>query len=180
MDVYDAGVFVYRFEAAVPQRMRTVLWGPLHAKELGLPGWEVQDGGETGFVYHKRTSAGRMGTMLASIIVTNRARRATLSVTLAGYDTNIPEGERNLEVLSLVTEAEVFLTRLAGDTVRFQRTVGITLVDQNHPQEEILDRRDVAPLPEGKTQASSTRRRIPRRLGGGSDETGDSTLWDVS
>lgn len=161
MDVYDAGVYAYRFEAPVPAAMRTPLWGPLHARELGIPGWEAQDGGETGFIYHKHVRPRKVGTMLATMIVSNRARRATLTVLLAGYPTHVPAEQRQLEALSLVTEAEVFLTRLAGATVAFTRTAGLTLVDQNHPQEELLDRRDVGVLPEG--EKGETR---PRRMGG--------------
>jgi hypothetical protein len=178
MDVYDAGVYVYRFEAQVPAEMRTPLWGPLHAKELGLPGWEAQDGGETGFIYHKKTNTRKVGTMLVTMIVSNRAHRATLTVTLAGYPTHVPVEQRQLEALTVVTEAEVFLTRLAGRTVAFTRTASITLVDQNHPHEEILDRRDVAALP----AASGTPGTAPRRMGrlrGGEREGEASGLWDV-
>jgi len=178
MDVYDAGVFVYRFEAEVPGAMRTVLWGPLHAKELGLPGWEVQDGGETGFVYHKRARAGRAGSLMGSLIVANKARRATMTVTLAGFPTTVAEGERNLEVLSLVTEAEVFCTRLAGEPIRFQRTLGLTIVDQNHPHHELLDRRDCAPPTLGERHEEE--RRSGRRVGPGAvpARTGHD-VWDV-
>lgn len=179
MDVHDAGVYVYRFEAPVPNELRTPLWGPLHAKELGLPGWEAQDGGETGFVYHKPLRARKVGTLLASLIVSLRARRAALTVTLAGYPATLPVEQRHLETLTLVTEAEVFLTRLAGQTVSFTRTASITLVDQNHPHEEILDRRDVAPLP--LPEASTKTRSPPRakRLPTGEKPTGGSELWDV-
>lgn len=158
MDVYDAGVYAYRFEASVPAQMRTPLWGPLHARELGIPGWESQDGGETGFIYHKHVRPRQVGTMLATMIVSNRARRATLTVTIAGYPTHVPAEQRQLEALTMVTEAEVFLTRLAGATVSFTRTAGLTLVDQNHPQEELLDRRDVGALPEATVERAARRR----------------------
>lgn len=178
MDVYDAGVFVSRFEAEVPGTMRTVLWGPLHARELGMPDWEVQDGGETGFIYHKRARAGRAGTMLATLIVSNKARRATVTVQLSGFPTTVSEGERNLEVLSLVTEAEVFCTRLAREPIRFHRTVSLTLVDQNHPQNEILDRRDCAPPTLGERHDGE--RRLGRRLGPGAVPVrARADVWDV-
>lgn len=178
MDVFDAGVYVYRFEASVPAEMRTPLWGPLHARELGIPGWEAQDGGETGFIYHKQVRPRKVGMLSASLIVSNRARRATLTLTLAGYPSHVPAEQRQLEALSLVTEAEVFLTRLAGKNITFTRTATVTLVDQNHPQEELLDRRDVAPPPvlEPGTKALPGRGKRTDRGG----DPGSNTLWDLS
>lgn len=177
MDVFDAGVYVYRFEAEVPSEMRTVLWGPLHARELGLPGWEVQDGGETGFVYHKRARASRMGMLSASMIVARRARRAVLTVTLAGFPSDLPAEQRNLETLSLVTEAEIFLTRLSGATVRFVRSATVTLVDQNRPQEEFLERREVAARGDASTGATAGRT-VGRRTGAARPDHGTG-VWDV-
>lgn len=181
MDVHDAGVYLYRFDATVPQEMRTPLWGPLHAREIGLPGWEAQDGGETGFIYHKSLRPRKVGTLHATIIVTNRARRATLSVTLAGYPSHVPVEQRQLEALSLVTEAELLLTRLAGSTVSFTRTLSATVVDQNNPQDELLERRDAAPMPFVSKGVKG--RRGSTRKGSGQpshrDPPAGSELWDL-
>jgi hypothetical protein len=182
MDVHDAGVYLYRFDASVPREMRTPLWGPLHARELGLPGWEAQDGGETGFIYHKTTRPRKVGALYGTMIVSNRARRATLTILLSGYPSHVPLEQRQLEVLALVTEAELFLTRLAGSTVSFTRTLAATVVDQNRPQDELLERRDMAPLPfAGGSAWRSARdraRRVERRHASPGGE-GGSELWDV-
>jgi hypothetical protein len=181
MDVHDAGVYLYRFDATIPREMRTPLWGPLHAREIGLPGWEAQDGGETGFIYHKATRPRKVGALNATIIVANRARRATLSVVLAGYPSHVPIEQRQLEALSLVTEAELLLTRLAGSTVSFTRTLSATVVDQNNPQDELLEKRDAAPMPfmspgsrKVRSMGAPDRRSARRR-----DPPAGSELWDV-
>ena len=64
MDVLDAGVYLYKFVAAVPKSIKVVLWGPLQARELGLGNWTYQDGGETGFIYHSETRAVKLAPYL--------------------------------------------------------------------------------------------------------------------
>ncbi len=181
MDVHDAGVYLYRYDATVPREMRTPLWGPLHAKEIGLPGWEAQDGGETGFIYHKTTRPRKVGVLQATIIVSNRARRATLTILLAGYPSHVPVEQRQLEALALVTESELLLTRLAGEPVGFTRTLSATVVDQNSPQDELLERRDAAPVP---FMSPSTKRRRAQGKGRrdratSRDPPAGSELWDL-
>lgn len=181
MDVHDAGVYLFRYDATVPREMRTPLWGPLHAREIGLPGWEAQDGGETGFIYHKSTRPRQVGLLQATVIVSNKARRATVSVLLAGYPSHVPVEQRRLEALALVTEAELLLTRLAGEPVKFTRTLSATVVDQNNPQDELLERRDAAPVPFMSPSMRREGARAPGRKGMARrrDPPAGNELWDL-
>lgn len=120
MDVLDAGVYLYKFVAPVPKSIKVVLWGPLQAKEMGLADWTYQDGGETGFVYHSGARAIKMGQAHATLIVVRRLGRAYFTVYLAGYPSDAPREQRLIHVRGLVNEAELFLTRLAGENVRFE------------------------------------------------------------
>lgn len=128
MDALDAGAYAYVFEAEVPRHIRVVLWGPLHARELGLEDWTYQDGGETGFVYHKTGRAVKMGTAMATLTVVRRVGRATLTVYMGGYPSDAPREQRLLDARSFATEAELFLTRLAGEPVAFQEVREVVLV----------------------------------------------------
>lgn len=128
MDALDAGAYAYVFEASVPRGIKVVLWGPLHAKELGFLDWTYQDGGETGFVYHKSGRALQMGLGTATLTVVRRLGKATLTVYLGGYPSDAPDEQRRLDAHTFVSEAELFLSRLAGDPVRFQETDEIVLL----------------------------------------------------
>jgi len=130
MDVLDAGVFVATHEARVPRGTKMALWGPLQAKELGLEGWEVQDAGETGFVLHQAARL-PVGRSTASLIFVRRLEKAFLTVTLAGYPTDAPAAQRRLDLQSAVSAAEVFLTRLAHEPVRFTLKAEVALVDNS-------------------------------------------------
>ena len=131
--VLDAGVYCYRFEAEVPRGLRVVLWGPLQAKELGFPDWTYQDGGETGFVYHSMGRALKLGTASTTLIAVRRLGRAFLTVYLAGYPSDASPAQRRLDVQAVVTEAELFLSRLAREPVRLQETRAVALVDRHEP-----------------------------------------------
>jgi hypothetical protein len=131
MDVYDAGVYAYRYEADAPRGLKVVLWGPLQAKELGFDGWNYQDGGETGFVYHSDVRAVKLGRATATLTFVRRLGRAFLTLYLAGYPSDAPGSQRRLDVQSIVTEAELFLTRLAKQPVRFHQTGAHALVDRH-------------------------------------------------
>src|SRR5690349_2051805 len=91
MDVLDAGVYVTKWEARVPKSARMTLWGPLQAKEMGFEGWEVQDGGETGFVLHNPGVALTMGRATSTLIFVRRLERAYLTIYFGGYPTDAPE-----------------------------------------------------------------------------------------
>lgn len=132
MDVLDAGVYAYRYQAKVPKALRVVLWGPLQAKELGFSSWDYQDGGETGFVYHLPGRAVKLGRATATLIAVRRLGRAFLTIYLAGYPSDASAAQRRLDVRSVVTEAELFLTRLAKETITFQETDAVALVDRHH------------------------------------------------
>lgn len=142
MDVLDAGVYVGKWEAAVPTRLRTVLWGPLQAKEMGFEGWECQDGGETGFVYHNPHVRVAGGYATSTLIMVNRLKRAFLTIYFGGYPADVDEAQRRLDAKKVVAAAETFLTRLAKDPVRFEFQGEVTLVDNindaaGHPQRQI-------------------------------------------
>jgi len=129
MDVLDAGVYLYKFVAPVPKSIKVVLWGPLQAKELGLGDWTYQDGGETGFIYHSDARAVKLGSAAASLIVVRRLGRAFLTLYLAGYPSDAPRQQRLIDVRSFVTEAELFLTKLAGERVKFELADERAVVD---------------------------------------------------
>lgn len=145
MDVLDAGVYVAKWEATVPTQLRTVLWGPLQAKEMGFEGWECQDGGETGFVYHNPHVRMAAGYATSTLIMVNRLKRAFLTIYFGGYPADVDEAQRRLDGKKVVGAAETFLTRLAKEPVRFEFQGEVTLVDnindaargQGHPQAQI-------------------------------------------
>jgi hypothetical protein len=131
MDVLDAGVYCYRYEATVPRHLKVVLWGPLQAKELGFDDWAYQDGGETGFVYHSNARAVKLGTAHATLINVRRLGKAVLTIYLAGYPSDASPTQRRLDVKGVVTEAEMFLSRLAKETITFKETLEVALVDRH-------------------------------------------------
>ncbi|MGB0653405.1 MAG: hypothetical protein ACPGQL_09415 [Thermoplasmatota archaeon] len=182
MDVYDAGVYVTRHEAAVPKGLRAVLWGPLQAKELGLDGWEVQDGGETGYVFHHRGRAG-LGRLTATLIVVRRLRKAFLTSYLAGFPSDAPEAQRRSAIQTLVGQCEVLLTRLAKEPVQFEATYEHALVHhEDHAPaaaeqkdddagssstiDSLLDRADPGPPAPAAGRSAGSGRQRP-------------TLWEV-
>jgi hypothetical protein len=132
LDIVDAGVYVYKFVAAVPKSLRVVLWGPLQARELGFLGWTYQDGGETGFLYHSDARGVKMGTCVATLTYVRRMERAFLTMYLAGYPSDAPREQRLIDVRSLVTEAELFLSKMAAEPIRFELASEQALVD-NQP-----------------------------------------------
>lgn len=128
MDVLDAGVWVAKWEADVP-KLKTVLWGPLQAKEMGFTGWEWQDGGETGFIAHNPHIRLPAGFGTSTLIVQNRPRKAYLTVYLGGYPADAPASQRRLDQEKVVGQAQVFLTRLAKQPVKLVFQGEMTLVD---------------------------------------------------
>ncbi len=135
MDVLDAGVFVLKFEANLANDAQPVLWGPLQATEMGLDGWEVQDGGETGFVFHNHRALS-LGRGTATLIVVRRLKKAFLTIYMGGYPTDTPESQRRLEAQRVVSACALYLGRLTKSTVDFDLKADIALVDQ---REQVLD-----------------------------------------
>lgn len=131
MDVMDAGVYVSKWEAAVPKHTKMTLWGPLQAKEMGLDGWEVQDGGETGFVMHNPGVRLTMGRATSTLIFVRRLERAFLTIYFGGYPTDAPGPQRKLDMQKVVGACEIFLAKLAKDKVRFEFQGEIALVDNS-------------------------------------------------
>ena len=131
MDVLDAGVFVSKWEAKVPRHTKMHLWGPLQARELGLEGWEVQDGGETGFVIHNAGVHLTMGRATSTLIFVRRLERAYLTVYFGGYPTDAPAAQRRLDMQKAVSACELFLGRLAKELVQFQLQADMALVDNS-------------------------------------------------
>lgn len=131
MDVMDAGVYVGKWEAAVPKHTKMTLWGPLQAKEMGLDGWEVQDGGETGFVMHNPGVRLTMGKATSTLIFVRRLERAFLTVYFGGYPTDAPGPQRKLDMQKVVGACEMFLAKLAKDKVRFEFQGEVALVDNS-------------------------------------------------
>jgi hypothetical protein len=129
MDVMDAGVYLYKFVAAVPRSIKVVLWGPLQARELGFGDWNYQDGGETGFIYHSSARAIKMGTAAATLTVVRRLGKAYLTIYLAGYPSDAARQQRLIDVRGFVTETELFLGKLAGETVTFELADERTVVE---------------------------------------------------
>ncbi len=134
MDIIDAGVYVYKFVAAVPKSLRVVLWGPLQARELGFDGWSYQDGGETGFLYHSDARGMKMGTCVATLTYVRRMERAYLTMYLAGYPSDAAREQRLIDVRGLVTEAELFLNKLCSDPIKFELADERALVDHQPAQ----------------------------------------------
>lgn len=132
MDVLDAGVFVSKWEAAVPRHAKLVLWGPLQAREMGLDGWDVQDGGETGFVVHNPGTRLTMGHATSTLIFVRRLEKAFLTIYLGGYPADAPVEQRRLDMQKAVGACEMFLSRLSKQTVRFDLKGDLTLVDNVH------------------------------------------------
>ena len=154
MDVLDAGVYVGKWEAAVPKHAKVTLWGPLAAKEMGLEGWEVQDGGETGFVMHNPGVKLTMGRATSTLIFARRMERAFLTVYFGGYPADAPAGQRKLDMQKVVAAAEVFLARIAKQPVKLEFQGELTLVDNSD-----------AGAP--KKKAVATVAAEPKALGGG-------------
>ncbi len=131
MDVLDAGVFVSKWEAAVPKHTAMAMWGPLQAREMGLDGWDVQDSGETGFILHNLGTHMRLGRGMASLIFVRRLGRAFLTITLAGYPSDAAPGQRKLDAQLFVGACELFLGRLAKESIRFSFMGEMALVDNS-------------------------------------------------
>ncbi len=129
MDVMDAGVYAAKFEAKVPKNTKLTLWGPLQAKEMGFEGWEVQDGGETGFVFHNAGVRLTMGRATSTLIFVRRLERAFLTLYFGGYPADAPAAQRRLDMQKVVAACETFLGRLAKEPVTFQLQGEMTLVD---------------------------------------------------
>jgi hypothetical protein len=129
MDVLDAGVFLEKWEARVPKGAKSVMWGPLQAKEMGFDGWELQDGGETGFVFHNAGVKLTMGRATSTLIFVRRLERAFLTVYFGGYPADAPAAQRRLDSQKVVGACEMFLSRIAKETVRFELMGEIALVD---------------------------------------------------
>lgn len=144
MDVLDAGVYVGKWEAAVPKHAKVTLWGPLAAKEMGLEGWEVQDGGETGFVMHNPGVKLTMGRATSTLIFARRLERAFLTVYFGGYPADAPAGQRKLDMQKAVAAAEVFLARIAKSPVKLEFQGELTLVDNT--EAHAPRKRAVAPV----------------------------------
>lgn len=129
MDALDAGAYAHVLEADVPRNLKVVLWGPLHTKQLGFEEWTYQDGGETGFVYHSTARAVKMGLATATLIVVRRIQKAYLTVYLGGYPTDAALEQRRLDCSAIANEAELLLTRLAGENIRFREVREIALIE---------------------------------------------------
>ena len=151
MDVLDAGVYVSKWEARVPRSARSVMWGPLQAKEMGLDGWELQDGGETGFVFHNAGVRLTMGRATSTLIFVRRLERAFVTVYFGGYPADAPAAQRRLDVQKVIQACEMFLTRLAKEPVRFELQGEVTLVDNVND----------ASLPTAATAAARARTAVP-------------------
>jgi hypothetical protein len=148
MDVMDAGVYVSKWEAPVPKHAKMTLWGPLQAREMGLDGWEVQDGGETGFVTHNAGLHLTMGRATSTLIFVRRLERAYLTIYFGGYPSDAPQGQRKLDMQGVVSACELFLARLAKQPVQFEFKGEMTLVD-NRPDARVLDAQPAGRLPGG-------------------------------
>ena len=166
MDVMDAGVFVSKWEAKAPKHTKVTLWGPLAAKEMGLDGWDVQDGGETGFVMHNPAVKLTMGRATSTLIFVRRLERAFLTVYFGGYPADAPAGQRKLDMQKVITQAELFLTRIAKEPVKFEFQGELALVDNTE-----------APVPKkGKAVAVAAE---PKALGGGKLGRGRGDIIDA-
>ena len=129
MDVLDAGVYVSKWEAHVPKHTKMTLWGPLQAREMGLDGWDVQDGGETGFVFHNAGTHLTMGRATSTLIFVRRLEKAFLTIYFGGYPADASQSQRRLDMQKAVGACQIFLTRLAKQPVTFEMKGEITLVD---------------------------------------------------
>jgi hypothetical protein len=167
MDVMDAGVFVGKWDAKAPKHTKVTLWGPLAAKEMGLDGWEVQDGGETGFVMHNPSVKLTMGRATSTLIFVRRLERAFLTVYFGGYPADAPAGQRKLDMQKVIAQAELFLTRIAKEPVKFEFQGELALVDNTD-----------APVPK-KGKATAAAPVEPRALGGGKLGRGRGDIIDA-
>jgi hypothetical protein len=129
MDVMDAGVYVSKWEAPVPKHTKMTMWGPLQAKEMGLDGWDLQDGGETGFVMHNPGVKLTMGRATSTLIFVRRMQRAFLTIYFGGYPADAPAGQRKLDTQKVVAPCEIFLGRLSKEKIRFEFQGELALVD---------------------------------------------------
>jgi hypothetical protein len=154
MDVMDAGVYVSKWEARVPKHAKVTLWGPLQAKEMGLEGWEVQDGGETGFIMHNAGVKLTMGRATSTLIFVRRLQSAFLTVYFGGYPADAPAGQRKLDMQKVVAASELFLTRIAKESIKFEFQGELILVDNSND----------AALPARRGGAAPAQ---PKALGGG-------------
>jgi hypothetical protein len=154
MDVMDAGVYVGKWEARVPKHAKVTLWGPLQAKEMGLEGWEVQDGGETGFIMHNAGVKLTMGRATSTLIFVRRLQAAFLTVYFGGYPADAPAGQRKLDMQKVVAAAELFLSRIAKESVKLEFQGELSLVDNSND----------AALPPRRGGAASA---VPKAIGGG-------------
>jgi hypothetical protein len=154
MDVMDAGVYVSKWEARVPKHAKVTLWGPLQAKEMGLEGWEVQDGGETGFIMHNAGVRLTMGRATSTLIFVRRLQSAFLTVYFGGYPADAPAGQRKLDMQKVVAASELFLGRIAKEPVKFEFQGELSLVDNSND----------AALPARRGAATPA---TPKALGGG-------------
>jgi hypothetical protein len=167
MDVLDAGVYVGKWEADVGGDVQTVLWGPLAAKEMGFEGWQMQDGGETGFVYHHPHIKLPAGYGTSTLIMVNRLKRAFLTIYFGGYPANLNEAQRRLDAKKIVSAAETFISRLAKTPVRFEFQGEVALVDN------INDATIGSAAPQRQIDAAvtaHTEKRFGRRMNGGRTE----------
>lgn len=153
MDVMDAGVYVSKWEARVPKHAKVTLWGPLQAKEMGLDGWEVQDGGETGFIMHNAGVKLTMGRATSTLIFVRRLQAAFLTVYFGGYPADAPAGQRKLDMQKVVAASELFLARIAKEPVKFEFQGELSLVDNSND----------AALPPRRGGAATA----PKAIGGG-------------
>lgn len=159
MDVMDAGVYVGKWEADVPKHTKMRMWGPLQAKEMGLDGdWEVQDGGETGFVMHNPGVKLTMGRATSTLIFVRRLERAFLTVYFGGYPTDAPGPQRKLDMQKVVGACEIFLSRLSKEKVKFDFQGELALVDNANN------------APTGRMRGKGDE---PKALGGGKLSRGD-------
>ena len=166
MDVMDAGVFVGKWEAKAPKHTKVTLWGPLAAKEMGLDGWDVQDGGETGFVMHNPSVKLTMGRATSTLIFVRRLERAFLTVYFGGYPADAPAGQRKLDMQKVVSQAEMFVSRIAKEPVKFEFQGELCMVDNTE-----------APTPKkGKAAVAAAE---PKALGGGKLGRGRGDIIDA-
>lgn len=105
------------------------MWGPLQAREMGFAGWEIQDGGETGFVLHNAGVALTMGRATSTLIFVRRLEKAFLTIYFGGYPTDAPAEQRKMDMKKVVQSCELFLGRLCKEPVSFQSKGELTLVD---------------------------------------------------
>ncbi len=129
MDVLDAGVYVSKWEARVPRHAKMTMWGPLQAREMGFEGWEIQDGGETGFVLHNAGTHLTMGRATSTLIFVRRLEKAFLTIYFGGYPSDAPAEQRKMDMKKVVQSCELFLGRLCKESITFQSKGELTLVD---------------------------------------------------